>query len=345
VLGGGSTLRAKALLGVPFLGVVMDRSFGSRGRAVAGGVALVASAVLFPLAAVSAAPASSSSWRSLGSLPTTLQGFAFGTSKSGGLIVAGGTTGVNTGASRTVYTYTAASNSWAATGNTSATYNGVASVTGTNGDLYVYAGGLLIYSPKTGAWSAGPNLPAKLNSPSMAALPSGQILVIGAASVKQGAVNETYSYSPSTGKWTTLAPMPANGGCESRAAATGPTGLVYSAGGSCYGSSFDHKLFIFDATTNSWTEGAAMPGTAVYGGSSAAFGGNGMLYVMGGGNFSPLTQVMKYDPSTNKWAKGPSLPVASSFGGAVKLRSGDVVYAGGVGANGTLSNVWELSTK
>jgi N-acetylneuraminic acid mutarotase len=70
-----------------------------------------------------------------------------------------------------------------------------------------------------------------------------------------------------------------------------------------------------------------------------------MLYVMGGGNFSPLTQVMKYDPSTNKWAKGPSLPVASSFGGAVKLRSGDVVYAGGVGANGTLSNVWELSTK
>lgn len=293
-----------------------------------------------------AAAATSGTWHSLASLPIPLEGFGFGASKAGGLIVAGGTIGVNHDASSAIYTYTTVSKTWAMTGDNSGTYDAAASATGTDDDLYVYAGGLLIYNPKTGTWSNEASSPRRLNSPSMVALRSGQILLIGSTNITQSAVNATYSYSPSTGKWTTLAPMPTIGGCEARAAATGPTGLVYSAGGDCFGSSFDHKLFVFNPTTNTWTEGAKMPGAAVYGGASAAFGGNGFLYVMGGGNFSPLRQVMKYDPSTNKWAKGFSLPVASTFGGAVKLASGNIVYAGGVASGGsTLSDVWELSTK
>jgi hypothetical protein len=91
-----------------------------------------------------------------------------------------------------------------------------------------------------------------------------------------------------------------------------------------------------------------MTGTAVFGGGSAAFGGNGLLYVMGGENKlqQPLAQVMTYNPATGKWAKGPSLPAASAFGGAVELHSGDIVYVGGVTSAGSTTNsVWELATK
>jgi N-acetylneuraminic acid mutarotase len=154
-----------------------------------------------------------------------------------------------------------------------------------------------------------------------------------------------YTYTPASGQWGTLASTP-EVGCSDLAVATSSTGLVYAEGGTCRG--FSNALYILDPASDTWTRAPGMPGTKVHG-ASAAFGGNGLFYVMGGvdSSLQAVTQVMAYDPATRKWAEEPSLPIASEYGAAVELPSGQVVYAGGYDvkiAGGYLNNVWELSS-
>jgi N-acetylneuraminic acid mutarotase len=309
-----------------------------------------AAAVLLPVAAAAGStPSVSGSWKSLPALPKGLWGSSLGTMPDGGLITVAGMSesGVNT----TGFVYNAKSASWSSADAMPTASTSSAGATAVNGDLYVVtSGGFEIFDTKTAKWSAGPNLPAGVASSAVTALADGDVLSIG-GHVTQKPTGNVYSYSPSTNAWTTLAPMPET--CNGMAAATGPNGLVYVVGGNCGSPKDSNKMYVFDPTANTWTEGPAMPGVAVYG-AAAAFGGNGLLYVMGGTeseSASPQSQVWKFDLSTTKWSKGPALPAASWSGSAVAARSGKyIVYAGGATGTGcgnevcALSDVWELNT-
>ena len=76
-------------------------------------------------------------------------------------------------------------------------------------------------------------------------------------------------------------------------------------------------LEIYDAATNSWSTGAAIP-FGVYAATAGAI--DGMLYVAGGQEqFGNVDKLQVYNPFTDSWFQGPAMPAANagSAGGAI----------------------------
>lgn len=94
------------------------------------------------------------------------------------------------------------------------------------------------------------------------------------------------------------------------------------------------SLYIFDATTNSWTSGPNLPGPGVENPAAVAY--NGKLYVVGGstGAFSgAVTNAAVFNPATNSWTA--LAPMSTARGGATAQVIGTKIYvAGGMGGNG-----------
>ena len=69
-----------------------------------------------------------------------------------------------------------------------------------------------------------------------------------------------------------------------------------------------NKLFVYDPTTNEWTEGANLPTER---GALTANFINGILYAVGGVDKSEtLTSTLAYDPRTNTWTEKAPMPTA-----------------------------------
>jgi N-acetylneuraminic acid mutarotase len=142
------------------------------------------------------------------------------------------------------------------------------------------------------------------------------------------------------GSWTAVASMPA--ARERAAAATGPDGTIYVAGGS-NASTTDtsaplNTMESYHASTNKWKTLAHM--TTARDGPAAVTGSDGRIYVLGGFNGSEsLSSVEAYDPTTNSWSSVTSMNTARDGLGAV-LGPDEQIYAIG-GENGaeTLSSV------
>lgn len=104
----------------------------------------------------------------------------------------------------------------------------------------------------------------------------------------------------------TIAPLPL---AVNHAAAAAYDGRLYVVGGYLEGRAPSEKLFIYDPSTDTWTQGADMPTPR------AALTANfidGKLYVAGGTNndSNALSTLEQYDPSTNTWKELPSMPTA-----------------------------------
>lgn len=112
-------------------------------------------------------------------------------------------------------------------------------------------------------------------------------------------------------------------------------GKVYLAGGFGKDNNAINNTQIFDPNTQSWSQGAPMPGKVGY---AAAAAYQGKLYVLGGllrpqydmrpEDFSDTLYI--YDPKADSWTTGPSLPKASwGQAASVDPRGQGIVVAGG----------------
>ncbi len=87
-------------------------------------------------------------------------------------------------------------------------------------------------------------------------------------------------------------------------------------------------LFIYDANTNSWSQGANLPGPGVENPAVTAY--NGQIYVFGGSTapFSgAVSNAAVYSPATNSWQSLPALPTAR--GGATAQVVNGLIYVVG----------------
>ena len=92
------------------------------------------------------------------------------------------------------------------------------------------------------------------------------------------------------------------------AAAASYDGRLYVVGGGYVSEALSDRLFIYDATTNNWIEGANLP--TARGALTANFI-NGTLYAIGGIDLSGASNNNQaYDPKTNTWTEKAPMPTA-----------------------------------
>ncbi len=137
------------------------------------------------------------------------------------------------------------------------------------------------------------------------------------------------------GVWETRAPFPIEA-TEVSSAAVGDK--VYVVGGFLPNGS-SNRLFIYDAFTDTWSEGAPLP---VAGGvdhaNVAAL--NGKFYFLGGiriGTDFVTGQTFVYDPPVNRWTELASMPTPRGASGVATL-GGRIYVAGGLTATDSIDN-------
>ena len=135
------------------------------------------------------------------------------------------------------------------------------------------------------------------------------------------------------GTWETRAPLPI---LATEVASASIEDKIYVLGGYLPSGGDSNRLFIYDALTDSWSEGAPLPvPDGVDHANVAAF--EDKLYFLGGlrnlGN--PTGQTFEYDPATNVWTERASMPTAR---GAAGVAVSDRIYvAGGLTNSGSVA--------
>jgi N-acetylneuraminic acid mutarotase len=150
------------------------------------------------------------------------------------------------------------------------------------------------------------------------------------------------------GSWTAVASMPV--ARERAAAATGPDGTIYVAGGSNGGapdtSAPLNTMESYHASTNKWKALAHLK--TARDGPAAVTGSDGKIYVLGGfDGTKSLSSVEAYDPATNSWSSETSMTTARAGLGAVLGPDGQIYAIGGESGIETLSSVevYNFTTK
>ncbi|BFH17394.1 hypothetical protein WJ0W_002188 [Paenibacillus melissococcoides] len=147
--------------------------------------------------------------------------------------------------------------------------------------------------------------------------------------------------SEESGKWVRKSDLP-----EPRAGAATATvnGYIYVFGGSsggkeAYSGTKHNTTYMYDPTTDTWTEKKNMP-TARAGLTTAVV--NNKIYVIGGyldknGKVERTNIVEVYDTQTDEWSTVANMPTARSWAPATAI--GDKIYVfGGGNSNGALKN-------
>ncbi|MBJ6137700.1 kelch repeat-containing protein [Marinobacter litoralis] len=153
-----------------------------------------------------------------------------------------------------------------------------------------------------------------------------------------GGGNLTSLKPVSLGCWEPKAPAPI-----AVLDASGATidGKFYAVGGK-NSSGHLNNLLIYDPASDSWSQGAPLPGAGVENPAVAAY--NGELYVFGGSTapFSgAVTNASVYNPLTNTWATLPSMPTARG-GATAQALNGNLYIIGGMGTAGNSLNTVEV---
>jgi N-acetylneuraminic acid mutarotase/glucose/arabinose dehydrogenase len=140
------------------------------------------------------------------------------------------------------------------------------------------------------------------------------------------------------GSWTTRQSMPA---AVLDAGGTALGGKLYMVAGK---TSAGHQstVYIYDSTTNSWTTGPNLPGSAVENPAVVAF--DGKLYAFGGAT-DPFTGAVSnaavFDPNTNAWTSLAPMPTARG-GATAQAINGKIYVVGGMDSTGASLAVVEV---
>ncbi|RBP25695.1 N-acetylneuraminic acid mutarotase [Marinobacter pelagius] len=142
----------------------------------------------------------------------------------------------------------------------------------------------------------------------------------------------------SLGCWASKAPAPI---AVLDASGAEVDGKMYAVGGK-NSSGHLNTLFIYDPVSDSWSQGANLPGEAVE--NPAAVSLNGKLYVFGGstGPFSgAVNNAAVYNPSTNSWTVLADMPTARG-GVTAQALNGLIYVIGGMSDQGASLNEVEV---
>lgn len=151
------------------------------------------------------------------------------------------------------------------------------------------------------------------------------------------------------GSWTAVKPMAI--ARERAAAAAGPDGLIYVAGGS-NGSSPDTSAALktveaYDIATNTWVSKPNMH--TARDGAAAVTGSDGRIYVIGGrgSDLASLNSVEAYDTTTSSWTSVTSMSTPRDGLGAVLGLDGHIYAIGGENGPEVLATVevYNFATK
>ena len=162
--------------------------------------------------------------------------------------------------------------------------------------LYVFggddSGGALValpevYDADTDSWSDLATMPTPRDDVAVAVL-NGLIYVIGGRSQTSAAVTTVETYNPANNTWTTVAPLPTPLRFQHAAAVAG---RIYAAGGyPGSGSPVATSVYYYDAVSNTWNTGPAMPFASNLFETSAQ--GNNLMYIVNiGPNFDQLIEL------------------------------------------------------
>ena len=146
--------------------------------------------------------------------------------------------------------------------------------------------------------------------------------------------NTVQAFNPVNKTWQIKSPMPT--GRWAAAGALGPDGKMYIVGGGFPGEpdyGVYNTLEVYDPRTDSWATKSPMPTARNLLG--AAFGGDGMLYAIGGevygsGRTGIIYDIIEaYNPRTDKWKVAGHLPKALSGLSVVTDSFGNIHVLGG----------------
>ena len=190
-------------------------------------------------------------------------------------------------------------------------------------------------------WTTGFPMPTARSEIAGAAL-NDKIYIIGGFDETGRSSSSVQVYDASVGEWVTttatattktVAPLPEP---LDHAAAASYNGKLYVVGGGYLNrGDLSNKLFIYDPTTNKWTEGKDMPSAR---GALTANFINGTLYAVGGVDASgAVSDNWAYNPVTNTWTEKAPLPTAREHLTSVVVD--DKLYVIGGRTSGMATNV------
>jgi N-acetylneuraminic acid mutarotase len=191
-----------------------------------------------------------------------------------------------------------------------------------------------VYLPWTGRWEQARDLPIAVVQHAATVAPDGRIFVLGGWSPgMSGNSPDVYAYYPAGNAWTREASMPTG---RSFLAAVTTGGKIYAIGGQKgSGTAYYATTEIYDLQSGTWSKGPDMP--TARSSHSAAVGGDGRIYVLGGvrgalptwPNEDQVATVEAYDPARDQWSTVASLPEARRGSAAVADAQGRIYALGG----------------
>ena len=163
----------------------------------------------------------------------------------------------------------------------------------------------------------------KVNAPAAVSL-ARKLYVIGGFSGSSNRPESTVRvHDPATGSWSEAAPLPR---AEGSPAAVVFHGRLYAIGG-CSGTSDYGDVFVYDATSDTWSNGPSIPPR----GTAGATVFHDAIYVFGGesqARFKTLRDVYRLTAGSTVWAKVALLPKARNYARAVVFRNTVYVVGG-----------------
>jgi N-acetylneuraminic acid mutarotase len=227
------------------------------------------------------------------------------------------------------YDPSAPSSGWSPIASPVGTWNDVGATSGPGG-LHVLGGYTVttainpivavathqIYDAAANAWTMGPLLFAPRSGHVAVTGHDGTIYVIGGLDSNDNILASVQALDPFTQTWKYAASMhtPRSG----LAAVTGPDGKIYAIGGVAPAETLLNTVEVYDPVANSWTIGPLFPGPpslpVAMEGIAAAVGPDGLIYVMGGADYTPTiyNTLYSYDPATPgaTWVERENMPTA-----------------------------------
>lgn len=190
------------------------------------------------------------------------------------------------------------------------------------------------FTPVTSVMSAGRDYPAA------AVLSDGDVLIAGGADTAGADEATADVFDPASETFTPVAnDMSAGRAGEGVAALSGDSAIVF---GGVSGDSTTATSDLYDATTNLFTAGPAMPVAPALFGSTTLDDGD--VLVAGGlveqsGNASLTAASEEYDPATDSWTAVGALPTAVETDIVAALPDGEALEAGGAEATSSPTTV------
>jgi N-acetylneuraminic acid mutarotase len=215
---------------------------------------------------------------------------------------------------------------------------------GARGKVYVFGGHTNtsptltteIYDPQLNTWTTGAPLPDHNHyAAAHGILSDGKLHIVGGIdhiSNKHSSTHIVYDFNTST--WSTARDLPTARSWS--ASGVLPDGRLIVAGGHD-GSSYRAETYIFDPTTNSWTQVTSMP-VGIHAHSGAVIAGK-LHTFLGYTSSTYVNSHYVYDPISNIWSSGTAVPYSTHTSTVAQLRGGALIVGGW--NNGAQTTVYE----